>query len=225
MFFGPAQKPRLSHPARLHLSLVPPLVAELPLEVGVRLTLHEDPGSGREAAAQSRLILLRPSSASLLDALAEALPKSLDQLAVHWKQHTATSDALLRDLSASDSWRREGAARALGRRDLPHVIEKLVGHLHREPDLSCQMALIAALVAQRAQVAVPEIIEAMQRKEANFVAPLTYALAALGGRMAEGYLVNLAAGHVSRSVRESAREALGFLVDAETGKTNAAERG
>lgn len=70
---------------------------------------------------------------------------------------------------------------------------------------------VGGLVALRAQDAVLPLIDLAQRREPVLVQQLVYAIGALGGRHAEGYLVTVASGHPDRAVREAARRAVADL--------------
>lgn len=71
---------------------------------------------------------------------------------------------------------------------------------------------VGGLVALRAQNAVLPLIDLAQRREPALVQQLVYAIGALGGRHAEGYLVTVAGGHPDHAVRQAARRAVADLV-------------
>lgn len=70
---------------------------------------------------------------------------------------------------------------------------------------------VGGLVALGDPNAVLPLIDLAQRRPPVLVRQLVYAIGALGGRHAEGYLVTVASGHPDRQVREAARRAVAEL--------------
>lgn len=81
-----------------------------------------------------------------------------------------------------------------------------------EADRALALHAVGTLVALGDRRAVAPIINLAQRKEASWVMQLAYAVAALGGPLAEGYLVTLGSGHPDPDVRQGAAAALADML-------------
>lgn len=81
-------------------------------------------------------------------------------------------------------------------------------------DRELGLRAVGGLVALGDNNAVLPLIDLAQRRAPVFVRQLVYAIGALGGRHAAGYLVTMASGHPDHQVREAARQAVVELADA-----------
>ena len=79
-------------------------------------------------------------------------------------------------------------------------------------DRALALHAVGTLVALGDRRAVAPIIELAQHKDPAFVLQLAYAVAALGGPLAESYLITLGSGHLDDEVREGAAVALDELL-------------
>lgn len=92
------------------------------------------------------------------------------------------------------------------------ALRKLVARAAREdapvPDQALGLQAVGSLMALCDRAAVLPMIDLTRHKEADFVVQMAHAVAAVGGPMAEAYLVTLASGHLDDEVRQGAAQAL-----------------
>ena len=117
-------------------------------------------------------------------------------------------EALLEALSDPDLRIRDFAIRQVGSRRVKEAVQPLIAMLGSEQDDTLVFAAIGSLVAIGDEAAVKPLIDLTERKDAQSIVQVVFAVAALGGRMAEGFLVTLASGHPSEIVQQGAKDAL-----------------
>ncbi len=100
------------------------------------------------------------------------------------------------------------AIQALGRRKIIGAVPVLISIVNQNDDPGATLRAIGSLVELHDQRAIQPIIELTRHQEPEYLSPLLYALAAIGGPEAEGFLVLMASGHHEQSVRDTAAEAL-----------------
>jgi HEAT repeat protein len=81
-----------------------------------------------------------------------------------------------------------------------------------EPD-AISLRAVGALVAMNIKDAVPMIIDLSRRGSPEFVVQTIFAVAEIGGSLAEGYLVTMASGHPHPGVQSAAKQALKELAN------------
>ena len=79
-----------------------------------------------------------------------------------------------------------------------------------DPD-AVSLRAVGALVAMEAKDAVSAIIDLSRRGSPEFVVQSIFAVAEIGGTLAEGYLVTMASGHPHPGVQSAAKQALSEL--------------
>lgn len=100
----------------------------------------------------------------------------------------------------------------LGERRSRVAVKPLCRLMAQQTDTHTLYRIIGALVAIGDTRAVAPLIEVAERKEAAFLSQVVFAVGAIGGRTAEGYLVVLASGHPDDQVQRSAKDALEDLL-------------
>lgn len=120
----------------------------------------------------------------------------------------AKDPALITALTDDDPRIRDFATVRLGDRKSRAAVPALCDRLVGEPRPELVLRAIGALVAIKDPRAVEPIIDLGKRREAEFVLQTVYAIGAIGGRVAEAYLVTVASGHPSEAVRKGAEQAL-----------------
>jgi hypothetical protein len=111
------------------------------------------------------------------------------------------------------------ALQAVGARRLRQALPSLCDSLHVQDSVPLLLRRVGALVAIGDARAVEPLIELSQHQEPAFVLQMAYAIGAIGGRHAEGYLTTLASGHPDDGVRHSAAQALQALLAAQAVET------
>lgn len=100
------------------------------------------------------------------------------------------------------------AAQRLGEHKSKAAVEPLIGLLNESSRPELALRAIGALITIGDQRAAEPMIELAHNKDPHFVLQVVFALGALGGPTAEGYLVTLASGHPVEAVRRGAEDAL-----------------
>jgi hypothetical protein len=113
------------------------------------------------------------------------------------------------------------ALQTVGERRLREAVPRLCDSLQVQDNVALLLRRVGALVAIGDARAVEPLIALSQHQEPAFVLQMAYAIGAIGGRRAEGYLTTLASGHPDDGVRHSAQQALEALLAARVG--NAAQ--
>lgn len=136
--------------------------------------------------------------------------KALDRL----KEREAMSDMsgkeLLAELGSKDAWRRELAVEELGSRGEPGSYQQVVLKL-KDSDRSVALKAVGALVTLGNKAAVPALIDFARGKEMPVQVQMIYAIAQIGGPVAEGYLFVMSTGNPDPQVASAAKEALDEL--------------
>jgi HEAT repeat protein len=100
----------------------------------------------------------------------------------------------------------------LGERRARSAVKPLCKMLAAQNDAQMLYRIMGALVAIGDTRAVTPLIDLARRKDDSFLSQVVFAVGAIGGRTARAYLVVLASGHPSEQVQQSAKEALGELL-------------
>jgi len=103
---------------------------------------------------------------------------------------------------------REFGIETLADRKSRVAVEPLAALLESEPEPELILRAVGALVAIGDPRAAEPLIALARNKSPEVVVQVAYALGALGGTVAEGYLVTLASGHPVEEVRAAATQAL-----------------
>jgi hypothetical protein len=120
----------------------------------------------------------------------------------------AKDPALITALTDDDPRIRDFVTVRLGDRKSRAAVPALCDRLVKEPRPELVLRAVGALVAIKDPRAVEPIIDLGKRREAEFVLQTVFAIGAIGGRVAEAYLVTIASGHPSEAVRRGAEQAL-----------------
>ncbi len=121
---------------------------------------------------------------------------------------TADDQALVKALTDTDRRIRDFAIVRLGERRATAAVKPLCDLLEKEEQPELVLRAIGSLVAIGDPRAVEPLIELSRRKDPEFVLQIIFAVGAIGGRTAEGYLVTMASGHPVEAVRKGAEQAL-----------------
>lgn len=181
--------------------------------VGVTLKLH---GMGKPldrapSSVTAEALLTRDEARSLpisglaQDAVKEAGQRLQRAMDLSWGE----ADAVVAALSAEAEWERGLAADAAGARGLREAVPALMAQVRDEaasPEVVVKS--VGALVAIRDPQAADAIIDACRHREGPYVVQMIFALGALGGRAAEGYLFTVQSGHPDPALRDAAASAL-----------------
>jgi len=124
---------------------------------------------------------------------------------------TSADERLVSSLNHPDARVRDFVIQRLGERRSREAVGGLCARLTTEPHEELVLRTVGALVAIGDEQAVEPLIELTRQKDPHLVIQIVYALAQIGGRTAEGYLVTLASGHPIPAVQASAEEALAEL--------------
>jgi hypothetical protein len=120
----------------------------------------------------------------------------------------ASDDDLIAALGDADPRIRDFVIVRLGDRKLKASVDALCKLLDGEPKSELILRAIGSLVAIGDARAVDPLIKLSERKDPEMVLQIVYAVGAIGGRTAEGYLVTMASGHPVEAVRKGAEQAL-----------------
>lgn len=99
----------------------------------------------------------------------------------------------------------------LGARRSEAAVGPLCALLNADERPEVVLRAIGSLVAIGDQTAVEPIIDLSYRQEPAFVLQIVFAVSAIGGRTAEGFLVTLASGHPHPEIQLGAKDALAEL--------------
>ncbi|MBC7794219.1 MAG: HEAT repeat domain-containing protein [Clostridia bacterium] len=124
-----------------------------------------------------------------------------------------TSDErdMISALASSDDRLQLFAAQRLGERKSKAAVDPLITLLNEKTRPELALRAIGALVRIGDSRAAEPMIDLASKKDPHFVLQVVFALGALGGPTAEGYLVTLASGHPVEAVRRGAEDALAEL--------------
>jgi HEAT repeat protein len=115
---------------------------------------------------------------------------------------------LLAALNDSEPRVRLFAIERLGERKSQAAVKPLCALLRDDERADVTLRAVGALVAIGDPAAVRPLIDLTLRKDPQFVLQILFAIAALGGRDAEAFLVTLASGHPHPEVQRGAKDAL-----------------
>ena len=185
----------------------------------VRLT---DP-TGTEALTPSVVVELTPTGSALnFVAVAEATVGSGlagmvgPSFRLAWARIDAMrqlevgdEDDLLRGSRDRDPQIQKYAIRLLGQRKVTEAVDPLCALIQdKDADPGAVLAAVGALASIGDERAVKPMTELTFRREPAFVLQIVFAVAAIGGRSADGFLVTLASGHPNPAVQKGAQDAL-----------------
>jgi hypothetical protein len=189
----------------LHLTAGPVVSGVASEEPGRPVELRLRPRrAGREYRAVGRGLPLAEIDASVMTGFDDAWPVIETQ---RWLDLSA-DPRLIDSLDHPDPRMRDFVIQRLGERQSVAAVEPLCRRLGAEPQPELVLRAVGALVAIGDERAVQPLIELTRRKDPRFVVQVVFALGAIGGRTAQGYLVTLASGHPVEAVRTSAAQAL-----------------
>jgi hypothetical protein len=195
----------------------------LHVRIGPALEPGADEAGDKENRAPARLVQvrLRPTASDPLyetgavapgdDPVASVLLAFDDAWQVLKRQRRlegAADEALVAALQDEDMRLRDFAIVRLGDRKSHAAVMPLCHLLEVEPKAELVLRAIGSLVAIGDARAVEPLIDISKRKSPDFVIQIVFAVGAIGGRTAEGYLVTMASGHPVDAVRRSAEQAL-----------------
>lgn len=118
------------------------------------------------------------------------------------------SPKLIEALQHEDPRVRGYAVDELGLRKESTSVSPLLSRLKDEPKEDLVLRTVGALVAIGDQAAVEPLIDLTYQKDPSFVLQIVFAVSAIGGRTAEGFLVTLASGHPHPAIQKGAKDAL-----------------
>jgi hypothetical protein len=124
---------------------------------------------------------------------------------------TADERDMISALASSDERLQLFAVQRLGDRKSKAAVEPLTRLLNENTRPELALRAIGALINIGDPRAAEPMIELAHNKDPQFVLQVVFALGALGGPTAEGYLVTLASGHPVEAVRRGAEDALAEL--------------
>lgn len=142
------------------------------------------------------------------DDVANAIDDAFKVIAVMRKLDTAEERELVSALASSDERVQLFAVQRLGERKSKSAVGPLIALLNENTRTDLALRSIGALIAIGDPRAAAPMIELAHNKDPQFVLQVVFALGALGGPTAEGYLVTLASGHPVEAVRRGAEDAL-----------------
>jgi hypothetical protein len=169
----------------------------------VKVTLQAMKG-GAEFSAVGRGLPLVDIVASTLTGFDDAWKV----IAEERRLRIAEDAPVIAALGHPDRRLREFAIEELGDRRSRAAVEPLCKLLASEAEPELVLRSVGALVAIADPRAAEPLIELARNRSPEVVIQIAYALGALGGSVAEGYLVTLASGHPLDAVREAAERAL-----------------
>jgi HEAT repeat protein len=119
--------------------------------------------------------------------------------------------ALIASLADSDPRVRDFAIQRLGDRRSKDAVDPLCKLLATEERPELVLRVIGSLVSIGDERAVTPLIDLTYKKDPSFVLQVVFAVAAIGGRTAEAFLVTVASGHPHEAVQRGAEDALAEL--------------
>ncbi len=148
----------------------------------------------------------------VLDAALTAFDEAWAVLTEQRQLAHAGETALLAALDAPDARVRDFAITSLGEQKSTRAVLPMCERLSRESKPALVLRLLGALVAIGDERAVLHIIAQDHHRDPQFLVQLIYAVSAIGGSVAEAYLVTVASGHHDEEVRKNAERALEELM-------------
>lgn len=111
-------------------------------------------------------------------------------------------------LKSSDLRIQAAAVSLIGERKISAGVEPLCAMLESEENDLLILRAVGALIALGDSRAIDPLIALAKNKDPSFVLQVVFAVGAIGGNTARGYLVTLASGHPVEQVRRGAEDAL-----------------
>lgn len=142
------------------------------------------------------------------DPMLEAFNDGWNVVQAQRRLHVAATKELLAKLADSDKRVRVFVITELGERRAREAVPPLSALLTDERPVDEALRIVGALVSIGDERAVSALIDLTRRKPPGFVRQIVFAVASLGGPLAEAFLVTLADGHPDLGIQHDAREAL-----------------
>lgn len=120
----------------------------------------------------------------------------------------ARESDVLAALESGDLRVRSAAITLIGERKIKGGVEPLCRILEEEDNELLVLRAVGALIALGDPSAIDPLIALAKNKDPRFVLQVVFAVGAIGGQTARGYLVTLASGHPVEQVRRGAEDAL-----------------
>lgn len=180
--------------------------------VGVQLRLHPlDKADDARPEVSAYVLSTRDEAASVPYAdLAEAAVVAAgvrlqEVMDLSWGPESAVVEALADKVQ----WRRSIGVQVAGQRRIKAAVPAIMTLVRAEnEDPELVIKGVGALVAIRDPAGAAAIIDACRRKSSPYLVQMVFALGALGGRDAQGYLFTVQSGHPDPAVRAAAVSAL-----------------
>jgi len=118
------------------------------------------------------------------------------------------TDQVIEQALTGDTPLRLFAIEVLGERRAAEAAEPLAQLLVEEQDNKVALRAVGALASIADPSSAQVLIDLARKKDPRFVLQIVYALGAIGGPTATGYLVTVASGHPVEQLRQGAAEAL-----------------
>ena len=120
----------------------------------------------------------------------------------------ASESDVLGSLESDDLRVRAAAISLIGERKITRGVEPLCRILEEEDNELLVLRAVGALISLGDPSAIDPLIALAKNKHPSFVLQVVFAVGAIGGQTARGYLVTLASGHPVEQVRRGAEDAL-----------------
>lgn len=151
----------------------------------------------------------------------EAFQDAWSVVTTHRTLRVAPERDVLAALDSNDPRVRYTAMGLIGERKIVAGVDRLCRILETESQESLLLRTVGALIALSDPRAIDPLIKLTRHKSPAFVLQIVFAVGAIGGQTARGYLVTLASGHPLESVRRGARDALDELKRRESNSKSA----
>lgn len=178
--------------------------------LGMRLhALSRVEGRGEFAAQRLHAINVKPE-VTFDEVTRRALLGVAKELVFSMKLKDASpEDLIAATKKTEDEHRRLGAIRTIAEKKIATAVPALSTIVRDEDEKEhVVLAAIGALVAIGDPEAVPVLIDAGRSRPATYLTQILFAISALGGRDAKGYLFTVQSGHPDPALREVAAQAL-----------------
>ena len=199
-------------------------VVEIPVfdEPAAAAALEEEDGPPEMRRLRPVLVELKPTgdapgyeAAGRGPPDVEILPASLAGFDDGWRVlerqrelDVQDDDELIAAVEDEDVRVRDFAIQRVGDRKLTEAVPLLLRRIDEETHPSLVLRTVGSLVAIGDERAVTPLIDLTYHRSPAFVLQIVFAVAGIGGRTAEGFLVTLAGGHPVLEVRKGAEQAL-----------------
>jgi len=152
--------------------------------------------------------------ARLREHMHHTLADATQQLVAEERVRAGSADVVVKALDDTDRDVRQVALAQIGERHLRVAVPRLL-ELLKSPDEIARDGAIGALVALRAQEAVPVLTELAQFRDLDLMRRVVDAVGEIGGDDARAYLEFVADGHSEDVIRQMAKNALEHLRERE----------